>query len=114
MRHGDNPFHPYKIQFPYCVKFSLAGDNRNTHITIHTTSEEIAFARSKEDVLLEKELTDEFSKEGYIKHITNFVGKELSYSNIETCELTYTGTPDIVEMTDEELEVYRREIISLD
>tara|TARA_B100001013_G_scaffold343572_1_gene271566 strand:+ start:2132 stop:2473 length:342 start_codon:yes stop_codon:yes gene_type:complete len=113
LRHDENPFHPYRIQFPYSVKFSLAGDNK-THITIHTTSEEIAFARSKEDVLLEKELTDAFSKEGYIKHITNFVGKELSYSNIEECELSYTGTPDIVEMTDEELEVYRREVISLD
>ena len=110
---GENPFRPYKIQFPYCVKFSLTADDRRTEITIHSISEEMAFARSKKDVLWEKERSDAISKEGYIKHIVNWVSNEMSYLNIEDCELTYTGTPDIVEMTDEELEDYRREVISV-
>ena len=110
---GANPFRPYKVHFPYCVKFSLAGDGRKTQITIHTTSEEMAFARSKEDVLLEKERSDAFSKQGYIKHLVNWVSNEMSYLNLEECELSYTGKPDIVEMSEEELEDYRREVISV-
>ena len=52
---GENPFRPYKIQFPYSVQFSLIADDRRTEITIHTISEEMVFARSRKDVLWEKE-----------------------------------------------------------
>ena len=110
---GANPFRPYKLQFPYCVKFSLTADDRRTEITIHTISEEMSFARSKKDVLWEKERSDAISKEGYIKHIVNWVVQEMSRLDLEECELTYTGSPTIVEMTEEELENYRREVISL-
>ena len=110
---GANPFRPYKIQFPYSVKFSLTADYRHTEITVHTISEEMCFARSKKDVLWEKERSDAISKEGYIKHIVNWVAQEMSRLDLEGCELSYTGSPDITEMTEEELEDYRREVISV-
>ena len=110
---GGNPFIPYKLQFPYCVKFSLTADDRRTEITIHTISEEMVFARSRKDVLWEKERSDAISKEGYIKHIVNWVAEEMSRLDLEGCELSYTGSPDITEMTEEELEDYRREVISV-
>jgi len=92
---GENPFRPYKIQF------------------LHSISEEMAFARSKKDVLWEKERSDAISKEGYIKHIVNWVAQEMSRMDLGECELSYTGSPDIVEMSEEELEDYRREVISV-
>ena len=110
---GENPFRPYKIQFPYSVQFSLIADDRRTEITIHSISEEMAFARSKKDVLWEKERGDAISKEGYIKHIVDWVAQEMSRMDLGECELSYTGSPDIVEMSEEELEDYRREVISV-
>ena len=110
---GANPFKPYKLQFPYCVKFRLATDECRTEIIINTISEEMTFARSKKDVLFQKERCDAVSKEGYIKHIVNWVAQEMSRLDLDDCELSYTGTPDIMEMTEEELENYRREVISV-
>ena len=109
----ENPMLPYKLQFPYSVKFRLATDECRTEIIINTISEEMTFARSKKDVLFQKERSDAISKEGYIKHIVNWVGNEMGRMDLENCELSYTGTPEIIEMTDEELENYRREVISV-
>ena len=110
---GDNPMRPYLIEFPYFVKFVLAEDGYRTEVFINTISEEMTFARTKKDALFQKERSDAISKEGYIKHIVNWVAQEMSRLDLEGCELSYTGSPDITEMTEEELEDYRREVISV-
>ncbi len=54
------------------------------------------------------------SKEGYTKHIVNWVHERMDKSYfLETCELVFTGSADVREMTDEEIEEYQREVISV-
>ena len=66
---GENPMRAYKLQFPYQVKFCLAGDDHRTEVIINTISEEMTFARTKKDALLQKERNDAVSKDGYTRHI---------------------------------------------
>ena len=110
---GDNPMRPYLIEFPYQVKFVVAGDGNRTEVFINTSSEEMTFARTKKDAILQKERSDAISKEGYTQHILNWVTDRLYKLDSDDCELSYTGTPDVVEMTDEELAIYHEEVISV-
>jgi len=112
---GNNPMRAYKLQFPYQVKFNLADDDNRTEVIINTVSEEIAFARTSNDALLQKERNDAVSKDGYTNHIVNWVQERISKPDfIKTCELAYIGTPNVSEMTEQELVDYQREIISIE
>ena len=109
---AGNPMRPYKIQFPYQVKFNLADDDNHTEVIINTISEEMTFARTKDDALFLKEKNDEYSKEGYTKHIVNWVADKMFHLDRDICEFSYTGSPDANEMTDAESDAYAREVIS--
>ena len=111
---GENPMRAYKLQFPYQVKFCLAGDDHRTEVIINTISEEMTFARTKKDALLQKERNDAVSKDGYTRHIINWVQERMcSKYFLETCDLAFNGASDVTEMTDQELEEYEREVISV-
>ena len=110
---GDNPMRAYKLQFPYMVRFCLSEDGSRTEISINTISEEVTFARTRKDALLQKERSDAVSKEGYTKHIVNWVAERMCRMDMDECELSYTGSPDAIEMTETELEDYAREVISV-
>ena len=60
---GENPMRAYKLQFSYQVKFCLAGDDHRTEVIINSISEEMTFARTKKDALLQKERNDAVSKD---------------------------------------------------
>jgi len=109
---GENPMRPYKLQFPYQLRFQLVEDATRTEVTINTISEEVTFARTRKDALLLKEKNDAFSKEGYTKHIVNWVADRMYHLDLDTCDFSYTDSPDAIEMTDTELEDYAREVIS--
>ena len=109
-----NPMRPYKIQFSYSVKFTLSDDDHRTEVIIDSISQEMTFARSEQDALFQKEQNDAVSKNGYTRHIVNWVKDCMSKQHFtETCELTYSGNPSVQEMTDEEIETYEREVISV-
>ena len=110
---GDNPIRAYKLQFPYTVRFRLSEDVSRTEITICTISEEMTFARTRKDALLQKEKSDAVSKDGYTKHIVNWVAEKMYHMDLDTCDFSFTGTADVIEMTEEELEDYAREVISV-
>ena len=111
---GENPMRAYKLQFPQTVRFRLSEDDNRTEVTISTISEEMTFARSRKDALLQKDRNDAISKDGYTRHIVNWVQERMCKSYFfETCELAYTGTADVSEMSDEELEEYERQVISV-
>ena len=110
---GENPMRPYKLQFPYQVRFQLVEDGNRTEVTINTISEEMTFARTRKDALLQKERSDAVSKEGYTKHIVNWVAERMYHLDLDTCEFSYTGSAEAIEMTDTELENYAREVISV-
>ena len=109
---GENPMRAYKLQFPYQVKFNLADDGNRTEVIINSISEEMTFARTRKDALLQKERNDAVSKEGYTNHIVNWVAERMYRMDLDECEFSYTGSPDAIEMTDAELDAYAREVIS--
>jgi len=84
---GENPMRPYKLEFPYQVKFHLAEDDNRTEVIINTISEEMTFARTRKDALLQKEKNDAVSKDGYTKlswsHLVGQVGSAVKvYSGV--------------------------------
>ena len=111
---GENPMRAYKLQFPYQVRFRLSEDDNRTEVTISTISEEMTFARSRKDALLQKERNDAISKDGYTRHIVNWVQERMCTQYLlDTCDFAFTGAADVSEMTDQELEEYEREVISV-
>ena len=42
----ENPYQPYRVVFPYEVRFTIPDDNHNTEIAIRTRSEEVRFGRN--------------------------------------------------------------------
>ena len=110
---GDNPMRPYLIEFPYQVKLLIAGDGCRTEVFITTSSEEMNFGRTKKDALFQKERSDAISKDGYIKHIIEWVADKMYKIDMNDCELTYTDKANADEMTDEEVGFYQQEVISV-
>ena len=111
---GDNPMRAYKLQFSYQVKFRLADDDNRTEVIIHSISEEMTFDRTRKDALHQKERNDAVSKDEYTKHIINWVEDCMGKSYfLKTCKLAYAETADVRKMTEEELNEYQREVISV-
>ena len=110
---GDNPMRPYLIEFPYQVKLLIAGDGCITEVLITTSSEEMNFGRTKKDALFQKERSDAISKDGYIKHIIEWVADKMYKVDMNDCKLTYTDKANADETTDDELEIYQREVFSV-
>ena len=108
-----NPFSAYRIEFPYKVEMTLLEDDGNTKVTIETTSEEVTFSKSKEDALLSTEFSHQHSKLGYAKHIAEYVRNNIWNVLPEDMTVTYTGNPNVEKMTEEEVEEYQREVVSI-
>ena len=91
----ENPYRPYRVEFPYEVRFTIPNDDHNTEITIRTRSEEIRFGNDEQDILLQKEVDNRYGKETYSKHILNWVSKRLPDIDPRECDLEYIGTPTV-------------------
>ena len=98
----ENPFKPYSLVFPYEVRCTIDDDGKNTEIIIRTRSEEILFGRNEKDILLQKELYNEYGKQTYAKHILNWVSKRLPNINPREVELEFKGSPTPLLMNQEE------------
>lgn len=108
---AENPNKMWAVQFPYELSFTLDGDNRETKVTITTTSEEFYSARNEQDVKFQKDQSDQYSQNAFTKHIIKFVENELWSVDPADVEFTYTGEPLIEEMSAERLEVFERELV---
>ena len=109
----NNPLNLYSVIFPYTVKFTIPDDDYNTEITINTKTEEFFTAKNEGEVLYHKELSDKYSKQAFAKHIKRYVLKQLTELNPEDGELTYTGTPEVTELSGERLDTFSRELVDL-
>ena len=102
----ENPNKIYSVVFPYQVRFTIP-DNDDEHppteVVINTQSQEYFSARNQQDVLFQKEQSDRYSKEGLIKYIQKYVREQLWKVEPEDAHLTYTGKPEVTEMTEFEL-----------
>ena len=91
----ENPYRPYRVEFPYEVRFTIPNDGHNTEITIRTRSEEVRFGRDEKDILLQKEIDNRYGKDTYSKHILDWVSKRLPDIDPRECDLEYVGTPKV-------------------
>lgn len=107
----ENPNKMYSVTFPYQVRFTLAEDDHNTEVIINTKSEEFYTARNEQDVLFQKNLSDRYSKIAFTKRIKKYVRDELWRVEPEDGHLTFTGKPEITEMSEERLSTFERELM---
>ena len=106
----ENPNKMYSVVFPYQVRFTIPDDQHNTEVIINTKTEEFYSGRNPQDVLFQKEQSDRYSKTAFIKHIQKYVREELWRVEPEDAHLTYTGKPEVTEMSELRLSTFQREI----
>ena len=103
----------YEVTYPYQVKFSFEDDDHNTEVVIKTKSVEYFFGENETDILRQKKIADRFSKKLLSKYILKWIGDRLWTVEPDNCVLTYTGTPETRELTEEELHETEREYITV-
>ena len=102
----ENPNKMFNVIFPYQVRL-LIHDNDDDHppteVVINTHSQEYYSGRDEQDVRFQKQQSDKYSKERQIAYITKYVRDEMWSVDGEDCHISYTGNPEIREMSEEEL-----------
>ena len=106
----ENPNKMFSVVFPYQVRFTIPDDDHNTEVIINSKTEEFYSGRNQQDVLFQKEQSDRYSKTAFIQHIQKYVRDELWRVKPEDAHLTYTGKPEITEMSETRLATFQREI----
>ena len=106
----ENPNRMFSVVFPYQVRFTIPDDDHNTEVIINSKTEEFYSGRNPQDVLFQKDLSDRYSKTAFIKHIQKYVREELWRVEPEDAHLTYTGKPEVTEMSELRLSTFQREI----
>ena len=91
----ENPYKPYRVDFPYEVRFTIPNGGHNTEITIRTRSEEIHFGKDKNDIILQKEIDNRYGRNTYSKHILDWVSKRLPDIDPRECNLDYIDAPSV-------------------
>jgi len=102
----ENPNRMFSVIFPYQVRIQIPDNDEDhppTEVVINTHSQEFFSGRNQQDVLFQKEQSDRYSKEGLIKYIQKYIRDELFHVEPEDAHLTYTGKPEVTEMTELEL-----------
>jgi len=97
----ENPYRPYRVIFPYEIRFTIPDDDHNTEITIRTRSEEVRFGRNEKDILLQKGIDNRYGRITYSKHILDWVGKRLPDIDPRECDLEYVGTPKVAPISNQ-------------
>ena len=69
----ENPYRPYRVEFPYEVSFKTPQDQNITEIIVRTRSEEVRFGQSEQDVLLQKGVDNRYGRLTYAKHILDWI-----------------------------------------
>ena len=106
----ENPNRMFSVVFPYQVRFTIPDDDHNTEVIINSKTEEFYSGRNPQDVLFQKEQSDRYAKTAFIKHIQKYVREELWRVEPEDAHLTYTGKPEVTEMSELRLSTFQREI----
>ena len=106
----ENPNKMYNVIFPYQVRL-LIRDNDDDHppteVVINTHSQEYYSGRNEQDVRFQKHQTDKYSRERQITYITKYVRDELWRIDLEDCHISFTGKPEVKEMSDTELQNFQ-------
>ena len=111
---SDTPLKSFMIQFPYKVQYSLPNDEK-TEVIILTNSEQMYYAKTKEDALKQHECFMRDSSDSLRRYISDEVTRSLrkisEEENIEYCNVSETGTPEVREYSEGDLINYRRDVL---
>ena len=99
----ENPYRPYRVEFPYEVSFKTPQDQNITEIIVKTRSEEVRFGRNERDVMLQKGMDNRYGRLTYSKHILNWITETLPDIKPKDCDVEYLGEPTVTLMNDEEI-----------
>ena len=110
----DNPYQPYRVEFPYEVSFTTPQDENITEIIVRTRSEEVRYGRNEEDVLLQKGIDNRYGRLTYAKHILNWIAETLPDIKPRNCEVEYLGEPSVRPMDDEEIREFAERCCAVD
>ena len=106
----ENPNRMYNVIFPYQVRIMIPDNDDNhppTEVVINTHSQEYFSGRNPQDVLFQKEQSDRYSKTAFIKHIQKYVREQFWSMEPEDAHLTFTGKPEVREMSETELMTFK-------
>ena len=106
----ENPNRMFGVIFPYQVRFLIPDNDEDhppTEVVINTHSQEYFSARNEQDVRFQKEQSDRYSKEGLVKYIKEHIRDELWRVEPEDAHLTFTGKPEVTEMSETELATFQ-------
>ena len=106
----ENPNRMFSVVFPYQVRFTIPDDDHSTEIVINSKTEEFYSGRNPQDVLFQKKQSDRYSKTAFIKHIQKYARDEIWSVEPEDAHLTYTGKPEVTEMSETRLASFQREL----
>ena len=110
----DKPLKSFMVQFPYKVQYSLQNDEK-TEVIIITYSEQMYYAKTKKDALKQHECFMRDSSDSLRRYISDEVSLSLrkisEEENIEYCNVSETGTPDVIEYSEDKLVDYRKDVL---
>ena len=103
---------PYRTITEYTCSLIIP-DDEITEVIIKTKSAGVCFASSPEDALKQMRCNQKYSQQGYASHILHYVAENLPTIALENVEMTYTGEPIVIPMTEDEIAGFQREVVSI-
>ena len=111
MADGKITHQPYSTTSHYTCSLTLP-DDETTHITITTSTSGVCFSTSPEDALAQTKTGNEYSKSSYASYILRYVRDQLLTIDVDDAEVIYTDQPNIIPMTDDDLQDFQLDVIS--
>ena len=108
----DTTHHPYETITHYTCRLTIP-DDETTEVTIKTKTSGVCFASSPEDALAQTKSANRHSHLSYASYILGYVRDNLLTIDVADVTLTYTDEPTITLMTNEDLQDFQREVVSL-
>ena len=108
----ENPYRPYRVEFPYEVSFSTPQDQNITEVLVRTRSEEVRFGQSERDVMLQKGMDNRYGRLTYAKHILDWIAETLPDIKPKDCEVEYLDDPIVTPMNEEEIREFAERCVS--
>ena len=103
---------PYQTITHYTCSFTIQ-DDETTEVTIQTKSAGVCFATSPEDALAQTKTANSYSHKSYAAYILRYVRDNLLTIDVADTNLTYTDEPTITRMTQDDLQGFQKEVVSL-
>ena len=103
---------PYKTITSYTCSIIIP-DDETTEVIIKTKTAGVCFASSPKDALQQTKIGNQYSHQSYASYIIRYVRENLWDIDVADTNLTYTDEPTITRMTQDDLQGFQKEVVSL-